>query len=193
MHEFGFGVFPVAFPGVGQQFFGVGDVSDGGVEPHIEHFAFGSFDGYGHAPVEVTAHGAGLQAHVEPRLALSVDVGFPLFVAFENPFPQEALVTVEGEVPVFGLAQHGTASADGRLGVDEVGGVERCAAGFALVAVGVFVLAVGAGTGDVAVGEELSGLFVVILFALFLDEDAFVVEGTEEVRRHFLVNVRCRA
>ena len=52
-----------------------------------------------------------------------------------------------------------------------------------------FVGAVGAGAGDVAVGEKLSGLLVVILLALLLDEDALVIERAEEVGGHAMVHL----
>ena len=72
----------------------------------------------------------------EPALALAVDVGLPLLVSVEYPVAQKRLVSVERQVPVFGLAQYRLGTRNGTAGVDEVGGVERAAALFALVAVG---------------------------------------------------------
>ena len=48
------------------QFLGVGDVADRSVEPYIEHFAVGTFDRDGDAPVEVACHSSRLQVHIEP-------------------------------------------------------------------------------------------------------------------------------
>jgi hypothetical protein len=59
--------------------------------------------------------------------------------------------------------------------VDEVGGVERCSARFALVAIGARVVAVGTFAGDIAVGEELVGFFIIELHRSFLDEFAFFI------------------
>ena len=56
------------------QLLGVGDIADRRVEPYIEHLAFCSLYGYWNTPVEVAGHCAWLQIHVEPRLALAVDV-----------------------------------------------------------------------------------------------------------------------
>ncbi len=167
-------VFPVLFP-VGCELACGGNVADGGVEPYVEHLAFGAFDGHGHAPVEVAADGPRLQALVEPRLALSVDVGFPLLVILEDPLAQERLVAVEGQVPVFGLAEDGLAAGDGGAGVDQLGGAEGGAALLTLVAVSSFIPAVGTGAGDIAVGQELSCFLVVELLVGFLDEDPFVI------------------
>ena len=47
----------------------------------------------------------------------------------------------------------------------------------------------GTSASDIAVGEELSGLLVVILLALFLDEDALVIERAEEVGGHAMVHL----
>ena len=52
-----------------------------------------------------------------------------------------------------------------------------------------FVATVGAGAGDIAVGEKLSGLLVVILLALLFDEDALVIERAEEVGGHAMVHL----
>ena len=95
MYEFGFRVFPVTLPRVGEKLFGIGNIADRGIEPYIQHFAFGSFYGYGYTPIEIAAHGTGLQAHIEPRFALSVHVRFPFGMSFENPLSQEPFVTVE--------------------------------------------------------------------------------------------------
>lgn len=59
--------------------------------------------------------------------------------------------------------------------VDQVGGVERCAACLALVAVGFGVVAMRTFAGDIAVGEELAGFRVVELHRFFLDELAVLV------------------
>ena len=75
-----FGVFPPFLPCVGQQLFGVADVADRGVEPYIEHFALGALYGNGNTPIQVAAHGTRLQAHVEPALALAINIGTPLLM-----------------------------------------------------------------------------------------------------------------
>ena len=54
--------------------FRVADIADGRVEPDVEHFSVGAFDGNGDSPVEVARHGTRLEVHVEPRLALAIDV-----------------------------------------------------------------------------------------------------------------------
>ncbi len=176
------GVLPPLFPRVGQQFLGVGDVAYGRVEPYVEHLAVGALCGYGNAPVEVTGDGTRLEAEVEPRLALAVDVGLPFLVAVENPVPQTLLPAVEGQIPVVGLAQHGRVAGLGAARVDKLGGAERRAALLALVAVGARSVAYGALADDVAVGDEAAGSLVVELHRGLLYESALRVYAREEFR-----------
>ena len=178
--EFAVGALPPFLPVVAEEFAGEGDVADGCVEPDVEHLAVGAFDRHADTPVEVARNGSGLEAGVNPGLALAVDVGLPVaLVAVENPLSEPGFVLVERKEPVLGVLEDGFGAAEGGLGVDEVGGVEAGAAGFALVAIGVLVAAAGAGAGDVAVGQELASLLVVVLLRHFLDEFALVVELLE--------------
>ena len=64
--------------------------------------------------------------------------------------------------------------------IDEVGGVEARAAGFALVTVGSFAAAMGASAHHIAVGEELAGLLIVGLQGCFLYEFAVVIQAAEK-------------
>ncbi len=160
---------------------GVGDIADRSVEPYIEHLAVGTLHGHRDTPVEVAAHGTRLQAKVEPRLALAVDVRLPFLMLLENPFLETLLPLVEGEIEMGGLAHHRHAPGDGRAGIDQVGGVEARAAGLALVAVRSLRAAVGALPGHVTVGEELPRLLVVKLHRGLLHEFTFVVQSAEKV------------
>ena len=184
VYHLGLLVFPIFFP-LRRELLGRRDIAYRCVEPYVENLSLGPFDRYGNAPVEVAAHGAGLESPVEPALALAVDVGLPLLVSVEYPVAQKRLVSVERQVPVFGLAQYRLGTRNGTAGVDEVGGVERAAALFALVAVGSFAAALGTGSRDVAVGEEDTGLLVVILHGGLFREFALVVEVEEEIRCRF--------
>ena len=175
MNHLGFRIFPPGFPAFGQQLFRIGNISDRRIEPDIQHFAFSSFHRHGDSPIQVAAHGAGLQAHIQPALALAVDIRFPFLVSFQNPLAQERFPFIERQIPVFGFLHHRLASADRGFRVDKVCRAQGCAAGFALVAVGFFVSAMRASSGNIAVGKELLCLFVIILFARFLDEFAFVI------------------
>ena len=83
----------------------VRNVADRCIEPHIEHLAVGTFNRHGDTPVEVTCHGAWLQVHVEPALALTVYIWAPLLVVLQNPLLEPLLVVVEWQVPVLCLLQ----------------------------------------------------------------------------------------
>ena len=96
------GVFPPFFPwsvfiGLGvAEFLGIGDISDGCVEPDVEHFSLGALHGNGDTPVEVACDGTRTQTAVEPALALAIDVGPPFLVLVQNPVLEPGLVLVEG-------------------------------------------------------------------------------------------------
>ncbi len=64
--------------------------------------------------------------------------------------------------------------------IDELFRAERGAAFLALVTVCAFIAALGAGSHDVAVGQEHFGFRIVELLALLLDEFAFIVELAEK-------------
>ena len=88
---------------------------------------------------------------------------------------------VEWQVPVLGFAHYGLAAADGAFRINQVGRAEARTALFALVAISAFGMAVGALAGDVAVGKEGLGFFVVILHAGLFDEFSLIVQLAEEV------------
>ena len=182
VHHLGSGVLPITLP-VWRQLLRGGYIADRRVEPHVEHLALGPLDRNGDAPVQITAHGTRLQSQIEPALALPVDVGTPLLVPFENPLAQKSLVLVERQVPVLGLALDERRTGQRAVGCDQFVGRKRRSALLALVAVGLFVLAVGTGAHDVTVGQKLLRLLVVVLLGGLLDELALGVELAEEIRR----------
>ena len=189
VHQAGVVGLPPFLPAVGEELLGVGDVADGSVEPHVEHLAFGSGHRNRHAPVEVAAHGTGLQAAHEPALALAVNGAAPFLVAVEYPAVQPLFVIVQRQIPVAGLLLYRGGSGELGMRVDEFFGAQGAAAVLALVAVGAFVAAAGAFARDVAVGKEGLGLGVVVLLALLGDELALFPELAEEIRRGLGVNL----
>ena len=190
VYEARVGVFPPLLPIIGQQLFRIADVAYGGVEPHVEHLAFGAFYRHGDSPVQVAAHGAGLQPHVQPALALPVHVGTPLLVVLQYPLAQPGLVLVQGQVPVGRFFHHRLAAADGALGVNQLRRAERGAALLALVAIRSLGVAAGAFARDVAVGQEGLRFLVVILHGGLFDELPFVIQFAEEVGSRPVVYLR---
>ena len=73
-----------------------------------------------------------------------------------------------------------SATGDGALGVDKLVRRQGCAAGFALVAVGSGVVAMGTFTGDVTVSQELLCLFIVQLLGSLDYKLSFIVQASEE-------------
>ena len=181
VHQLGVRALPPLLPIVGKKLHGIGDITDGSVEPYIEHLAFGSFDGHGNAPVEVAGNGTRLQAPVQPALDLAINVGTPLLVALQYPLAKPGLIVLQGEIPVGGLLLYGFRSAQLGMRIDEFLGAEGGAAFLALVPVGILVAALGAGANNVSVGEEGLGFGVIVLLALLGYELALVVELAEEL------------
>ncbi|ANT64580.1 hypothetical protein Ptc2401_00792 [Prosthecochloris sp. CIB 2401] len=97
-------------------------------------------------------------------------IGFELF-----------LEAAEREVPVEGFPEDRFGVGELAFRVFQLTRAEVGAALFALVTVGFFVAANGAGAGDVAVGEEALCLGVVELLFFFLPENALAVDFTEEL------------
>ena len=88
---------------------------------------------------------------------------------------------------MFGFFHHRRIAAQRGFRVDEVGGVQRRAARFALVAIRLFVMTVRTFARDIAVGQKLLGLLVIILLRGLLNEFAFVVQFGEEGRGRLVV------
>ena len=172
---------PIFLP-IGRKFLGSGYITDRSIKPHVEHLSLCPLDRHGNAPIQVAAHGTGLQTAVQPALALTVDVRFPLLVTLEDPLTQESLILVEREIPVPGFTLDGHRTRDGAVRLDQFVGRERRSALLALVAIGTVIPALRARTDNIAVGQERFGLLVVILHRGLLDKLAVVVELAEEIR-----------
>ena len=189
VHHLGVAVFPILLP-VGCKVLGSRYIAYRSVEPHVEHLTLGALHGHGNAPIEVAAHGAGLEAQIEPALALPVNVAFPLLVALQNPSAEESLVFVQRQIPVLRFAFYGHRARHRAAGLYELVGRKGRSALLALVAVRAVVAAAGARADNVAIGEERSRLLVVILHRGALDELALVVELAEKVRSRNAVRGR---
>ena len=96
-------------------------------------------------------------------------------MTLQNPLAQHLLVLIERKVPMLRLAHNGLRTRHSTLRIDQIGRIERRAALLALVAIGAIVAALGAGTRDVAVGQEGLSLLVVILLRGCLRKFTLVV------------------
>ena len=181
MNQTGFGIFPPFFPRIGQQFLGVGNITDGRIEPNIEHFTFGTFHGNGNTPIQVAAHGTRLQAYIQPTFTLTIHIGTPFLMIFQNPLTQPAFVLIQRQIPVLGFLHHRLAAADGTFRIDQIGGRQSGTTFFALVTISTFSVTMRTFSGDIAVGQESFGFFVVILLRSFFDKFAFFVQSLEEI------------
>ena len=189
VHHLGLIVLPILLP-IGRKILSSRDIANRSVEPYIQHLALFALDRHGDTPIQIAAYGTRLQARIEPRLTLAIDVGFPLLMALQNPLTQERIVLIQRKIPMFCWFLNGSGTRKLRRGVDQLVGRERRAALLALVAIRTLALAAGAGADDVAVGEEGLGLLVVVLLRGLLDELTLVVELAEEVRSRCAVGGR---
>ena len=176
------------------QLLGVGDIADRRVEPYIEHLAVCPFNRNGYAPVEVACHGTWLEVHVEPRLALAVHVGTPLFVVLKNPLLEPVLIVVKRQVPVLGSLLHQSVSRVVLVcRVDKFLWRQSCATLLALVAVRALRSTARTGANDVAVGKKFARNLVAELLFCLLHKLVLVVESAEEVARKLVMNIRSGA
>ena len=194
MDQSGLWVFPPLLPrakfGMGvTELFGVRNVADGSIKPHIEHLAFSTFDGHGNTPVEVACHSTRTQSAIEPALALTIDIASPLLVLLQNPLFEPLLVLVKGKIPMLRRFFDKRVACFSVIGVDEFLGRKRSAAFLALVAISLRSMATRTLSADVAVGQEVAGLLVVELFAHLFNELAIVIEFAEEVAGKLVVRL----
>ena len=178
---------PVFLPVGGFEPAGDADVTDRRFEPHVQHFSVFTGHRHLHAPVEVAGHGAGAQAFVQPAAALPEHIGFPVVAAVDVLVQEFVLQAVERQVPVLGRAQHRRVAAEGRARFFQFLRAQRAAAFFALVAIRIRVGTNRAGADDIAVGQELTGFFVVELFAYFFRKGTFLEQVAEHLRSGFVV------
>ena len=194
MDQFHVVSFPILFPVfivVQRPLFGGGDVANWRIKPNVEHFAFAFGQWNGDAPVQITGDRPCVQAAFQPGQTLSQNVVFPGFgvvvlLAVQdsgfNPGFEPLSVIVQFEVPVFGFFQYRRFATEGRTRIDQFQGRQVRATVFTLVAVGFGVSTLGAGTDDVAIGQKLIEIFVVVLLdKMFFEFVAFFVQVQEKI------------
>ena len=155
---------------------GVGYIADRRVKPYVEHLALCTLHWHRYAPVEVASHGARLQVHVEPALALTIYVGAPLLVVLQYPFLQPVLILAQRQIPVLRGALHQSVSGIVLVcRVDELVRRERGTTLLTLVAVGVEVMTARTLAHDVSVRKELARHLVAILLLGYLLQLALII------------------
>ena len=110
---------------------------------------------------------------------------------FKNPFTQPSFVFVQWQIPMFGFTHHWFTATDSTFRIDQVGRRKWCSALLALVTVGSFCMAGRTFTGNITVGQELMGFFVVILHGGLFNELTFIIQGFEEFGSQFVVCLWC--
>ena len=175
MNELRILALPPFLPTLRKKFLSIGDITDRGIEPYIEHLSVRSFHRYRNAPVKVTAHRTWLKTSVNPALALAINIAPPLLMSFKNPLRKPLFILIQRQIPMLGLLLHKLAAAESRLRIDQFIRAEGSAALLALVAVCSLRTAARAGTCNISVSKEGLGLLVIILLAHLLDELALII------------------
>ena len=183
---------PPCLPTLRKKFLSVGNVTDRCIEPHIKHFALSSFHRNRNTPIQVTAHCARLKMSIQPRFALTINIGLPLLVLLENPLAEPRLILVERQVPVLGLHLLRLASAQCRFRVDKFLRAERTSALLALVAISIRIAALRASTCYITVCEESLSLRIEELLSLLRNELSIVIKLAEKLRSILFVHLGSR-
>ena len=113
-------------------------------------------------------------------------------MVFKYPLTEPLFVFVQWQIPVFCFAQHRFRTRNSRFWLNQVERTQARTASFALVAVCVRVFTVRASTCNIAVSQELTSLFIIILFRSFLYKLTFFIQILEVLSRSFIVNFRSR-
>ena len=64
---------PIFLP-IGRKVLSSRDIANRSVEPDVQHLALSTLDRNGDTPIQIAAHGTGLQTAVQPALALTINV-----------------------------------------------------------------------------------------------------------------------
>ena len=188
VNELGILALPILLP-VRCKILGSRDIADWSIEPNIENLALSSLNRHRDSPIQIAAYGTWQQTSVEPALALTINVRFPLLVALENPLAEHLLVLIERQVPVLCFALYRSCTRESRIWVDKLLRREGRATYLALIAVCTLSVTLRASTLDVAVCEERLRLLIVELLGGLLHELALVVELAEECRSGLCVGL----
>src|SRR5258706_1867662 len=73
------------------------------------------------------------------------------------------------------------------MGIDEIAGTQAFSAALALVAICIFISAIGACAGNIAVCQEHFCLFIIVLLAFFFDQNFFIVQYFKKLLSRFMV------
>ena len=90
---------------------------------------------------------------------------------------------------MFRFPQYRNTAADCRFRIDQIRRIQRCSAGFTLIAISPFILTMRTSTGNITVGKELLSLFIIILLRRLLDKNSLVIQFPEKLGSCFRMNI----
>ena len=113
---------------------------------------------------------------------MAVNIGTPLFVAFQNPLLQPILILVQWKIPVLGRLLYETMTRVVLVGrVDELLRREGSTTFLALVAISTLCTTARASSYDITVGKEFACYLVAELLLYLFFQYALIIECAEEV------------
>ena len=90
---------------------------------------------------------------------------------------------------MFSFPQYRNTAADCRFRIDQIRRIQRCSAGFTLIAISPFILTMRTSTGNITVGKELLSLFIIILLRRLLDKNSLVIQFPEKLGSCFRMDI----
>ncbi len=180
---------PPLFPRLRQKLLSIGNIPDWRIEPDIQHLSLCPINRQRDAPVQVTAHRTRLQATIQPRFALTVNVCLPLLVLFQNPIAEPWLIFIQRHVPVLCLDLDWSRPAELRLRIYQFLRTQSAATLLALIPIRIRIATLRASPDDVSVSKKHFRLRVKELFRLLRDEFVVIVQLLEEIRSILLMHL----
>ena len=99
---------------------------------------------------------------------------------------------IQWQIPVFCLTQHRFRTRNSRFWINQIKRTQARTASLTLVTVCIRILTMRASTCNIAVCQELTSLFIIILFRSFLHKLTFLIQILEIFSRSLIVNLRSR-
>ncbi|KAI5297226.1 hypothetical protein KEM55_004994, partial [Ascosphaera atra] len=155
---------------------GDGWITDTGFKPHVEDFVIEALERNRHTPLHITGNAAILQALLQPGLSDDTAVlrPAPFLHGCLGPLLDFRLKLVETKMDVFRSLAHRRRTVELAAGLDQLKGIKQVAALVALISSGVIIVAAGAFTLDISIGQERAVRLAKRLLSSLLHEEAIV-------------------
>ena len=145
------------------KFFSIADISDRSIEPDVKDLSLCAFYRNWYTPIQIPGDSTRTQSSIQPTLTLTVDIGAPFLVLFQDPLLKPGLVLVKWEIPMLGGAPYQRMTCLSVIGIDEFLWRKSCSTFLTLVTISIMVMTSRTFTTDVAIRQKMIALFVIKL------------------------------